>query len=439
MLKVCKFGGSSLSSVEEFRKVRSILESDPDRKIVVVSAMGKRNKEDNKVTDLLYLVFQHAKYHVDFHSLLREVESRYLEIEKELHLNTDLAEEFSLLAKRIQNNDITEEELVSKGEYFSAKLMSAYIGYDFVDSRDLIHFGYDNRVNEEKTLKSIQDAHLKHERMVVSGFYGSYPNGNICLFTRGGSDVTGSYLAKGVKADLYENFTDVSGFLMADPRIVKNPKRIKEISYSELRELSFMGANVIHEETILPLQEDKIPLYILNTNHVEEGGTLIKENTPDKTHLITGITGKKGYIALTFVKKKNADKLHVILNVLTLLEEYRIPIEHLPTSIDSFSVVIEKSKIEGKYYDLLAKLKADKDILSISLDDDIALVAVIGRNMVRKPGTSGRILSCFGEEKINIKLIDQGREEINIIVGVSNNDFEKSIQNLYERFANEKI
>ncbi len=439
MLKVCKFGGSSLSDEEEFKKIKKIIKSDDDRKIVVVSAIGKRFKGDNKITDLLFLVFQHVKYHVDFNPLFDEIKSRYLEIEKDLNLKTNLNDEFEILRKRLANNEINEEELVSRGEYFSAKLMADYLGYTFIDSKDLIFFDYEGKVDECKTLKAIKETQIKYQKIVVPGFYGSYPNGKICLFPRGGSDVTGSFMAKGVKADIYENFTDVSGFYMTDPNIVENPRKINEISYSELRELSSMGANVIHEETIYPLQEDHIPLYILNTNHPDEKGTLIKEETPDKTHLITGITGKKGYIALTFVKRKTADKLSTILIVLNLLNKYKIPVEHIPTSIDSFSVIIEKDKIEEKYYDILAELKKEKDIISISLDDDIALLGVVGRNMVKKPGTSGRILSSFGEEKINIKLIDQGREEINIIIGISNNDFEKSIRALYDRFGKEKV
>jgi aspartate kinase len=231
----------------------------------------------------------------------------------------------------------------------------------------------------------------------------------------------------------------VSGFYMADPKIVPNPRKIKEISYSELRELSYMGANVIHEETIIPLQDEEIPLEILNTNHPEEGGTLIKKETPDKTHLITGITGKKGFVALTFVKAKGADKLKTILAVLNVFDRYNVPVEHIPTSIDSFSVVVEKAKLEERYYDIIADLKKLPDILSLSEDSDIALLAVVGRNMVKKTGTSGRILSVFGEEKINIKLIDQGREEINIIIGIANADFAKSVLALYNAFSGEKI
>ncbi len=439
MLKVCKFGGSSLSDEEEFKKVKNIVRSDDSRRIVVVSALGKRNSKDYKVTDLLYLTYQHLKYKVDYSELFMQIKNRYLQIEKDLQIQADLEKEFGQIEAKIAEGTISEEELVSRGEYLSAKLMSVYLGFDFVDAGSLIHFDYDGKVDEKETLKSISEAAANHHNLVVPGFYGSYPNGKICLFSRGGSDVSGSYMAKGSHADVYENWTDVSGFYMADPKIIENPRRIKEISYAELRELSYMGANVIHEETILPLQDEGIPLEILNTDHPEEGGTLIKKETPDKTHLITGITGKKGFIALTFLKAKGADKLESILSVLNVFKNFEIPIEHIPTSIDSFSVVIEKSKIEEKFYDIIAELKKLPDILTISEDDDIALLAVVGRNMVKKTGTSGRILSVFGQEKINIKLIDQGREEINIIIGISNADFNKSVQALYQNFSGEKI
>jgi aspartate kinase len=380
-----------------------------------------------------------VKYKVDFSSLLSEVEKKYLGIEESLGIKTEIAGDFREIERKLREGAISEEELVSRGEYLSAKLVSAYLGFDFVDSAALIHFDYEGKVAEKETLEAIRKACQEHQKMVVPGFYGSYPNGKICLFSRGGSDVTGSYMAKGSQADLYENWTDVSGFYMADPKIIENPRRIKEISYAELRELSYMGANVIHEETILPLQDNAIPLEILNTNHPEEGGTSIKKETPDKTHLITGITGKKGFIALTFLKKKSADKLKAILSVLNVFDRYGIPIEHIPTSIDSFSVVIEKDKIEERFYDIIADLKKLEDIISISEDDDIALLAVVGRNMVKKTGTSGRILSVFGQEKINIKLIDQGREEINIIIGISNADFNKSVEALYRNFSGEKV
>ena len=439
MLKVCKFGGSSLANAEEFKKVKAILLSDPSRRYVVVSAPGKSEAKDNKVTDLLYLTYQHLKYHVDYHEIFDSIKKRYLKIEKDLQIPAALEKEFDQIKAKLDSGTISEEELVSRGEYLSAKLLSAYLGFDFVDSASLIHFTYEGKVDEKASLASIGEAAAAHAHLVMPGFYGSYPNGKIALFSRGGSDISGSYLAKGAHVDLYENWTDVSGFYMADPKIIKDPRKIKEISYDELRELSYMGANVIHEETILPLQDEEIPLEILNTNHPEEGGTLIKKETPDKTHLITGITGKKNFVALTFVKAKGIGKLQAILAVLHVFERYDIPVEHIPTSIDSFSVVVEKAKMEDRYYDVIADLKKLPEVLSLNEDDDIALLAVVGRNMVKKTGTSGRILSVFGEKKINIKLIDQGREEINIIIGVSNGDFTSAVSALYDAFSGEKI
>jgi aspartate kinase len=317
--------------------------------------------------------------------------------------------------------------------------MAAYLGFDFVDAKELINFDYEGKVVEEETNECIEKAVAVHDYFVVPGFYGSYPNYKICLFSRGGSDVTGSYMAKGAEADLYENFTDVSGFYMADPRIVENPRHISQISFDELRELAYMGAAVLHEETILPLAEQDIPLVILNTNHPEEGGTLIKKTPSARRHLITGITGKKGFIALTFVKSREYDKLESIRMVLDVFARYKVPVEHIPTSIDSFSVIAEKSKLEDRYFDLVADLKKLPEIVSLSEDDDVALVAIVGSNMAKKSGVSGRLLSVFGEEKINIKLIDQGREEINIIVGISNADYDKSLKALYTRFSGEII
>src|SRR5574344_391791 len=369
MRKVCKFGGSSLANAEEFKKVKAIIESDPSRSLIVVSAPGKSEAKDNKVTDLLYLTYQHLKYHVDYHEIFDSIEKRYLKIEKDLQIPAALEKEFDQIKAKLDSGTISEEELVSRGEYLSAKLLSAYLGFDFVDSASLIHFTYEGKVDEKASLASIGEAAAAHAHLVMPGFYGSYPNGKIALFSRGGSDISGSYLAKGAHVDLYENWTDVSGFYMADPKIIKDPRKIKEISYDELRELSYMGANVIHEETILPLQDEEIPLEILNTNHPEEGGTLIKKETPDKTHLITGITGKKGFVALTFLKKRSADKLNSIMSVLSVFQRYQVPVEHIPTSIDSFAVVVEKAKMEDRYYDVIADLKKLPEVLSLNEDD----------------------------------------------------------------------
>jgi aspartate kinase len=439
MYKVCKFGGSSLSTAEEWKKVKAIVDSDDDRRIVVVSAVGKANKKDDKVTDLLYLIYQHHKYHVDYLSLFQKVQDKYLNIRNELGINVDLESDFEEIKERIDNDRISEEELVSRGEYLSAKMMAAYLGFDFVDSMELINFDYNGKIVEPETIECIERAVSVHEYMVVPGFYGSYPNYKICLFSRGGSDVTGSYLAKGSHADLYENFTDVSGFYMADPRIIENPRHISQISFDELRELSYMGASVLHEETILPLIDVDIPIIVLNTNCPEEPGTWVKKTVSGRKHLITGISGKKGFLALTFLKERSTDKLKLILKVLQVFESYHIQVENIPTSIDSFCVVVEKNAIEEKYYDLVADLKQIPGIIKIEEDEDIALLAVVGGNMVKKAGSSGQIMSVFGDHGINIKLIDQGLEEYNIILGVSNTDFDKSIRALYERFAHEKV
>lgn len=438
MYKVSKFGGSSLANAEKFRQVRKIVLSDNDRHIVVVSAMGKENSKDNKVTDLLYLIYQHRKYHVDATPLLEQVEKRYLKVAEELSLPLDLKEEFTKLSERVESDSISEEELVSRGEYFSAKLMASYLGFPFVDSKDLIFFDYDGKILEDETKKAIEEAYKKYDRFVVPGFYGSYPNGKIALFSRGGSDVTGSYMAKYSHASLYENFTDVSGFYMADPHIVENPRKIPYLSYDELRELSAMGANVIHPETILPLIDENIPLVILSTQAPEMGGTTIQKNIKHK-HLITGITGKRGYLAFTFIKERSADKLDTMMKVLAVFQRFHIPVEHLPTAIDSFSVVVEKGKVQERLYDVLAELKKIPEIAKIKEEDDLALIAVVGENMVKKPGTSGRILSVFGEEGINIKLIDQGVEEFSIIVGVKESEFAPSLRLLYRHFASEKL
>lgn len=439
MYKVCKFGGSSLSNAEEWRKVKDIIESDSDRRIVVVSAVGKAEKKDDKVTDLLYLIYQHHKYHVDYLPLFEQVKNKYLKIKNELGINIDLEEDFEDIKERLENNRISEEELVSRGEYFSAKMMAIYLGFDFVDSRELINFDYNGKVVEQETNECIERAVSVHDYMVVPGFYGSYPNYKICLFSRGGSDITGSYMAKGAHADLYENFTDVSGFYMADPKIVLDPRHISQISYDELRELSFMGASVLHEETILPLIDEDIPILVLNTNCPDEPGTWVKKNITSRKHLVTGISGKKNFLALTFFKTRTSDKLSLMMQVLQVFSSYHIKIENMPTSLDSFCVVVEKREVEEKYYDLIADLKGISGIEKIEEDEDLALLAVVGGNMVHKPGSSGTIIEALGKQGINIKLIDQGLEEYEIILGISNNGFDTAIKTLYDRFAHKKI
>ena len=439
MIKVCKFGGTSLADSSQYKKVKSIIDKDSSRRVIIVSAPGKRNKSDYKITDLLYLTESHIKYHVDYNTIFNQIKDRFYEIKNSLNLDIDLDKEFEKMKVKMDDGSMSEEELVSRGEYLSAKCMASYLGYTFIDAKNIIHFMYDGRVDEDKTQEAIENMIRTFDKVVVPGFYGIYPNGEICLFSRGGSDVTGSYLAKGVHADLYENWTDVSGIFMTDPKIIPNCRKINEVTYAELRELSYLGASVLHEETILPIQEENIPLEIKNTNSPDEPGTFIMKDCVDKTYLCTGITGKKNFVSLTFTKRRLADKLKVMLFVFKILDKYKIDVEHVPTSIDSFSIVVNKNDLEGKFYEMIAEIKQNPDIINVKVDEDIALIGVVGRNMANKAGTSGRILSVFGKEKINIKLIDQSTEELNIIIGISNQDFNKSIEVLYNKFAFEKI
>ncbi|MBQ4570057.1 MAG: aspartate kinase [Bacilli bacterium] len=431
MQKVVKFGGSSLADSNQFKKVKAIIEADSSRSIVVVSALGKRNKHDHKITDLLYLTGAHLKYGVDANQVFNIVKERYYEVKNDLNLDVYLEQEFSQIEDNFSKN-IDEEYLVSRGEYLAAKLMASFLGYTFVDAKDLIFFDYDGKINENKTYEALQDILKTTKRIVVPGFYGSYPDGKIHLLSRGGSDVTGSILAKASEASIYENWTDVSGFLVTDPRIVSEPKQIKEISYEELRELSYMGANVLHEDTIFPVQELEIPINVKNTNCPLDPGTIITSNPSDKSQIITGIAGKKDYVSITILKKQKTPKLTVIKQVLDVLVKYNVNVEHMPSSIDSFSLIISSNEINKRLYEVVAEIKALNEVTDVIVEQGIALVAVVGRNMALKPGMSAKLFSIFGKNDINIKVIAQASQELSIIVGVENSQFEKAIKAIYE-------
>ena len=430
MQKVVKFGGSSLADSNQFKKVKSIIESDESRKIVVVSALGKRNKQDYKITDLLYLTAAHLKYGVDEQQVFSIVKERYFEVLNDLGLNVDLENEFNIIEKEFSKN-IDEEYLVSRGEFLAAKLMANFLGYTFVDAKELIFFDYDGNINESKTYDALQEVLKVYKRIVVPGFYGTYPDGKIHLLSRGGSDVTGSILAKASSATIYENWTDVSGFLVTDPRIVQDPKQIKEISYDELRELSYMGANVLHEDTIFPVQELDIPINVRNTNRPLDDGTIITSNPTDTKEIITGIAGKKDYLSITIIKKQKTQKLIVIREVLNVLAKYNINVEHMPSSIDSFSLIISSNEINKRLYEVVAEIKSLTEVTDVIVEQGIALVAVVGRNMALKPGMSAKLFSIFGNNGINIKVIAQASQELSIIVGVENSQFEKAITAIY--------
>ena len=438
MLKVLKFGGSSMADAKQFEKVKSIVQADPSRKVVVVSAAGKRFSDDHKLTDLLYLCHAHLKYGVACDSVFDMIRSRYMEIRDELGLKTDLESEFDALRKKMDKG-ISQDELVSRGEYFAARLMADYLGYDFLDSELWLRFKLDGTVDQEVSYEALSRA-ASGRRVVIPGFYGAMPNGSIKTFTRGGSDITGALAAAALDADVYENWTDVSGFLMADPRIVKDPLPIERITYSELRELSYIGAQVLHEGTIFPVREKNIPLNIRNTNQPDHPGTMIRESfdEPEEkadSSFITGIAGRKNFSVITITKNGMSNEVGVLRRVLEILEKYQLVVEYLPSGIDSVSLVVAADKLRPCQYQILGEIQKALKPDTIHVTEDMAIVAAVGRKMAFKPGISGKIFAALGENGINIRMITQGPEELNIIVGVDNKDFAGAIRVLYDSFV----
>lgn len=435
MIKITKFGGSSVANATQFAKVKQIIESDSARRFVVVSASGREHKNDNKVTDLLYLIEAHIKYSVDYHPLFQLIEDRFLTMKRELNLTYPIENDLEELKQRL-NKTISTDYLVSRGEYLTAKLMAEYLGFPFLDAKDIIIFRYNGKIDFDATRLRLKKYMQKHDRFVMPGFYGALPDGTIKIMSRGGSDITGSILADILDADMYENWTDVSGILMADPRIVSKPKRIDTITYSELRELSYMGASVLHEEAIFPVKEKNIPINILNTNHPEEGGTIIleKDDKPS-AQLITGIAGKKNFTVIAIYKNHMSDEIGIIRKALEVCESYRISIEHIPSGIDSFSIVVNYEDVKDVIYDMVGEMKKACHADDIKIIDNIALIATVGRQMMYKPGISGKLFAVLGQNNINIRMIAQGTDEMNIIVGVENEDYEKTVKTIYESFV----
>ena len=437
MLKVTKFGGSSMASAKQYRKVKDIITSDPSRKIVVVSAAGKDNNNIHKITDLLYLCDAHIKYGVDCSSIFNMFTNRYLEIRDELDINLNLEEDFSSLRQQMENQNITRDELVSRGEYYSAKLMAAYLGYEFVDATELIFFNMDGSVNFDKTYKTVKEK-ITNRRVVVPGFYGLMPTGHIKTFARGGSDITGSLLAAALDVDVYENWTDVSGILMADPRIVGESETIEEVTYDELEELSYTGAQVLNEESIYPVREKGIPLNIRNTNDPTHPGSMIKESFDEpveRKYFITGVTGKKDFTILSISKKGMINQIGILKNILAVLEGYRVKIDYyIPNGVDNISVIMPTNEIEKNLHQILSEIEVEIEPDHIETFDKIAMVAAVGRQMPFRPGISGQIFGALGKAGINIRLINQGPDEINVTFGVDNKDFNKAIQVIYSCF-----
>ena len=437
MLKVVKFGGSSMADEKQFAKVRQIVLSDPARRVVVVSAAGKRDRKDHKLTDLLYLCYAHLQYGVSCDTVFRMISERYTGIRDALGLKTDIEGELAALRRKMDAG-ISQDELVSRGEYFSAKLMADYLGFDFLDAKLWLKFKYDGSIDTDASYEALQKLVSEGRCVVIPGFYGVTPDGHIRTLTRGGSDITGALAAAALDADVYENWTDVSGILMADPRIVDNPLPIEHITYSELRELSFVGAQVLHEGTVFPVREKGIPLNIRNTNDPDHPGTLIMEHFADEAEdgrLITGIAGKKNYSIVTIAKTGLSRTVGAYRRLFEVFENHDVSVEYAPSGIDSISLVVQASKVEKSLYAILGEIQKTLKPDSIHVTENISIVAAVGRRMVTTPGSSGRIFAALGRNGVNIRMISQGPEELNIIVGVDTKDFATAIQVLYNSFV----
>ena len=437
-MKVTKFGGSSMADATQYRKVRDIVLADPDRKVVVVSAAGKRHSKDHKLTDLLYLCYSHTKYGVECDPVFDMIKDRYCGIRDELGIELDLESDFAELKARIDKKEVTREELVSRGEYYSARLMAAYLGFKFIDAADWVKFNFDGSVNQPATYEALRAKCVTGDGIVTPGFYGVLPDGHIKTFSRGGSDITGSLAAAALDADVYENWTDVSGILMADPRIVDNPQPIAEVTYDELRELSYSGAQVLHEGSIFPVREKNIPLNIRNTNAPEDPGTIIMEHfdedhEPDR--FITGITGMKNFSIISMSKRGMSNQVGVLHKVLTVLVRHNISVDYVPNGIDNVSVVAPTEALMPNLYTILSEIQKEAEPDTLEVHDEIAVVAAVGRQMAKRPGISGKLFAALGDAGINIRMINQGPDELNIIFGVDNKDFKQAIRVLYDSFA----
>ena len=451
MKKVVKFGGSSLASAEQFKKVGDIIRADEGRRYVVPSAPGKRNSADTKVTDMLYDCYRTAVAGRDFKKKLQNIKARYQEIIDGLNANftgecteVGMYLAMSRVAEREGYPKIAEnfaaaageDYAASRGEYLNGIVMANYLGYTYIDSAEVICFDENGNFLADKTDEVLSERLKDLDNAVVPGFYGAKPDGSVKTFSRGGSDITGSIVAKAVHADIYENWTDVSGFLVTDPRIVKDPEVISTITYRELRELSYMGATVLHEDSIFPLRQEGIPIHVLNTNAPQDPGTMIVENTCSKPKFtITGIAGKKGFASITVEKSMMNTEIGFGRKVLGVFEDNNLSFEHMPSGIDTMTVFVHQNEFAEKEQQVIAGLHRAVQPDSIDLESDLALIAVVGRGMRRTRGTAGRIFSALAHAHVNVKMIDQGSSELNIIIGVENRDFETAIKAIYDIFV----
>ncbi|MBQ8416437.1 MAG: aspartate kinase [Clostridia bacterium] len=437
-MKVVKFGGSSLADAEHFRRVAAIVKADPNRRFVVASAPGKRSKDDVKVTDMLYRCYEMVREGKDITEHYEKIKARYNDIIKDLGLDFDISGELDYIRNAIEHYS-GQDFAASRGEYLNSLILAKYLGFDFIDAESVIFFRENGVFDGEKTNDVMREELKKHQYAVIPGFYGVMPNGTIKTFSRGGSDITGSIVARAAEAELYENWTDVSGCLMADPRIVENPLTIKTITYRELRELSYMGASVLHEEAVFPVRYADIPINIRNTNEPEAPGTMIVSTTNeyDSECVITGIAGKKGFSVIHIEKDMMNSEIGFGRRVLDVLEDNGISFEHLPSGVDTMSVVITTSYLEDRRERVIASLNKRVRPDSILIEDGLALLAVVGRGMVKAKGTAARLCNALSSAGLNIRMIDQGSSDLNSIVGVEESDLEKALNATYKEFVKE--
>ena len=432
---ITKFGGSSLADANQFKKVKDIMLSDSNRKYVIPSAPGKRHSKDSKITDLLYLCHAHVETGISLDDVFNHIKERYCNIVKDLSLDFDIEKHLNIVKKDLEDG-ASKDYAASRGEYLNGLILADYLGFKFVDAKDVIVFNVDGSLDTYATHEALSDKLSKVSNAVIPGFYGADKDGNIFTFSRGGSDVTGALVAESINADLYENWTDVSGFLMADPRIIDNPKPISTITYSELRELSYMGASVLHEDSIFPVRKAGIPINIKNTNRPQDKGTFIVKDCDlsSNPNIVTGIAGKKDFTVISISKASMNSELGFCRKLLSILEQNGISFENMPSGIDTVCLVISDAELKNKQKAVIDGIKASCNPDSIVVHPGMAMIATVGRGMAQQTGTAAKIFAALSDANINIRMIDQGSSEMNILVGIENSHFEKGIQAIYNAF-----
>lgn len=432
---ITKFGGSSLADANQFKKVKDIMLPDSNRKYVIPSAPGKRHSKDSKITDLLYLCHAHVETGISLDDVFNHIKERYCNIVKDLSLDFDIEKHLNIVKKDLEDG-ASKDYAASRGEYLNGLILADYLGFKFVDAKDVIVFNVDGSLDTYATHEALSDKLSKVSNAVIPGFYGADKDGNIVTFSRGGSDVTGALVAESINADLYENWTDVSGFLMADPRIIDNPKPISTITYSELRELSYMGASVLHEDSIFPVRKAGIPINIKNTNRPQDKGTFIVKDCDlsSNPNIVTGIAGKKDFTVISISKASMNSELGFCRKLLSILEQNGISFENMPSGIDTVCLVISDAELKNKQKAVIDGIKASCNPDSIVVHPGMAMIATVGRGMAQQTGTAAKIFAALSDANINIRMIDQGSSEMNILVGIENSHFEKGIQAIYNAF-----